>query len=85
MKDKQPKNKNKIFETIKNDVTIYKHTCTNIKTVYDKDKKQIQKEKIEIVKSATNIKNLKEDKRWSVEENIKQFKSNFKFQILNFK
>ena len=62
----------------------------NIKTVYDKDKKQVQKEKIEIVKLATNIKNLKEDKiyelynkRWSVEENIKQFKSNFKFQVLN--
>ena len=90
MKDKDPKNKNKIFETIKNHVKIYKHDCKNIKTVYDKDKKQIQKEKIEIVKLATNIKNLKEDKiyelynkRWSVEENIKQFKSNFKFQVLN--
>ena len=90
MKDKDPKNKNIIFETIKNDIKIYKHICKNIKTVYDKDKKQIQKEKIEIVKLATNIKNLKEDKiyelynkRWSVEENIKQFKSNFKFQVLN--
>ena len=50
-----------IFETIKNDVRIYKHTCKNIKTVYDKDKKQTKKEKKEIVKLATNIKNLKED------------------------
>ena len=90
MKDKDPKNINKMFETIKNDIKIYKHNCKNIKTVYDKDKKQVQKEKIEIVKLATNIKNLKEDKiyelynkRWSVEENIKQFKSNFKFQVLN--
>ena len=90
MKDKDPKNINKMFETIKNDIKIYKHNCKNIKTVYDKDKKQIQKEKIEIVKLATNIKNFKEDKiyelynkRWSVEENIKQFKSNFKFQVLN--
>jgi hypothetical protein len=90
MKDKDPKNKNKNFETIKNYIKIYKHNCKNIKTVYDKDKKQIKKEKIEIVKLATNIKNLKEDKiyelynkRWSVEENIKQFKSNFKFQVLN--
>ena len=90
MKDKDPKNINKLFETIKNDIKIYKHNCKNIKTVYDKDKKQVQKEKIEIVKLATNIKNLKEEKiyelynkRWSVEENIKQFKSNFKFQVLN--
>jgi hypothetical protein len=36
------------------------------------------------------MKNLKEDKvyglyteRWSVEENIKQLKTNFKFQVLN--
>lgn len=90
MKDKDAKNKNKIFESIKNDIKVYKHNCNNIKTVYDKDKKQVKKEKEEIVKLATNIKNLKEDKvyelynkRWSVEENIKQLKSNFKFQVLN--
>ena len=90
MKDKDAKNKNKVFESIKNDIKVYKHICNNIKTVYDKDKKQAKKEKIEIVKLATNIKNLKEDKvfemynkRWSVEENIKQLKSNFKFQVLN--
>ena len=90
MKDKDAKNKNKSFENIKNDVNVYKHYCDNIKIVYDKDKKKVQKEKIEIVKLATNIKNLKEDKiyelynkRWSVEENIKQLKANFKFQVLN--
>lgn len=90
LKDKDAKNKNKNFEMIKDDIKIYKHNCKNIKTVYDKDKKQAKKEKLEIVKLATNIKNLKEDKiyelynkRWSVEENIKQLKSNFKFQVLN--
>ena len=90
MKDKDAKNKNKDFESIKNDIKIYKHICNNIKTVCDKDKKKIRKEKIEIVKLATNIKNIKEDKiyelynkRWSIEENIKQLKSNFKFQVLN--
>ena len=63
---------------------MYKREYNNIKIVYDKDKKQTKKEKIEIVKLATNIKNLKEDKvfemynkRWSVEENIKQLKSDF--------
>ena len=90
MKDKDAKNKNKIFEGIKKDIKVHKRTYDNIKTVYDKDKKQTKKKKIEIVKLATNIKNLKEDKvfemynkRWSVEENIKQLKSNFKFQVLN--
>jgi hypothetical protein len=90
MKDKDAKNKNKNFEMIKDDIKIYKHNCKNTKTVYDKDKKQVKKEKLEIVKLATNIKNLKEDKvfelynkRWSVEESIKQLKSNFKFQVLN--
>lgn len=90
MKDKNPKNENKNLEMIKKDIKIYIHNCKNIKTVFDKDKKQVQKEKIEIVKLATNIKNFKEDKiyelynkRWSVEENIKQIKSNFKFQVLN--
>ena len=89
MKDKDPVNKNKIFESIKKDINIYKNICNNIKTVYDKDKKQIKKEKQEIVKLATNIKNLKEckifelyGKRWSVEESIKQLKENFKFQVL---
>jgi hypothetical protein len=90
MKDKDAKNKNKVFESIKRDIKVYKHSFDNIKTVYDKDKKQVEKETTEIVKLATNIKNLKEDKifdmynkRWSVEENIKQLKSNFKFQVLN--
>ena len=90
LKDKDPVNKNKDLEIIKKDIKIYKHNCKNIKTVYDKDKKQVQKETVEIVKLATNIKGLKEDKvyelynkRWSVEENIKQLKTNFKFQILN--
>lgn len=90
MKDKEPINKNKKLEIIKNDIKIYKHSCNNIKTVCDKNKNKIKKEKLEIVRLATNIKNLKEDKifdfynkRWSIEENIKQFKSNFKFQILN--
>ena len=52
--------------------------------------KCIEKETTEIVKLATNIKNLKEqeiydlyNKRCSIEENIKQLKANFKFQILN--
>jgi hypothetical protein len=62
LKDKDAKNKNKNFEMIKDDIKIYKHNCKNIKTVYDKDKKQAKKEKLEIVKLATNIENLKEDK-----------------------
>ena len=39
MKDKTPKNKNKTFESIKKDVTVYKRICKNKKIVYDKDKK----------------------------------------------
>ena len=59
MKDKDAKNKNKTFEQIKKDVVVYKRTCKNRKIVYDKDKKQVEKETTEIVKLTTNIKKNK--------------------------
>lgn len=89
LKDKDANTKNKTLKEIEKDVKIYKNNFENTKIIYDKDKKNSKIIKTETVKLATNIKKLSEKKiyelygkRWSVEENIKQLKHNFKFQVL---